>query len=59
MKKEIICGKAFEDLTPEELVEYDGGVVVTVTALPVSTPICLSIAASVSVGLSVYYTIKD
>ena len=55
MKKEIICGKAFEDLTPEELVEYDGGVVITVTALPV----CLSIAASVSVGVSVYYTIKD
>ena len=53
MAKENICGKAFEELTEDELMEYDDGAVITVTILPATTLLCLSISIAVSASVSI------
>jgi len=53
MVKENICGKAFEELTEDELMEYEGGAIITVTALPSTTLLCLSISIAVSATVTI------
>ena len=57
MAKENICGKAFEELTTDEMVEFEGGVTLTTTCCVTSAA---SIVASViaSVVASIVVTVK-
>ena len=60
MAKENICGKAFEELTNDEMVEYEGGAIFTT----VTTASCIMSTASVvasviaSVVASIAVTVK-
>jgi len=59
MAKENICGKAFEELSSDELNEYSGGAV-TVTTTVVSTSLPCTVSAGIASLVSViYYTIKN
>ena len=53
MAKENICGKAFEELTNDEMMEFEGGLVPLVSLLPASTFLCLSISIAVSATVSI------
>ena len=57
MAKENICGKAFEELTTDEMVEFEGGATLTTTCCVTSAP---SLVASViaSVIASIVVTVK-
>ena len=60
MAKENICGKAFEELTPDEMNEYSGGAVTAVTTITTTTIPCTVGAGVVSLAASiVYFTFKD
>ncbi|MBQ3783093.1 MAG: hypothetical protein II838_06570 [Lachnospiraceae bacterium] len=55
MEKEIICGKSFEDLSNDEMVEIEGGWACTF----VCTTLPCGIGASVSaIAVSIYYKVK-
>jgi len=62
MAKENICGKAFEELTNDEMMECNGGIIsltpgpVTITATTLPCGIGASISA---IGVSIYLTVKD
>ena len=51
MNKEFICGKAFEDLTNEEMMEFEGGATVT-TTLSTTTLSCIGASIVISAGVS-------
>jgi len=60
MSKELICGKAFEELSKDEMIEVEGGATSVLSPIIAATTLPCGIGASVSaVGVSIYYTVKD
>ena len=60
MNKEFICGKAFEDLTNDEMMEYEGGIATSLSPIVAATSLPCGIGASIScIGVSIYYTVTD
>lgn len=55
MKKEMICGSAFEELSNEELSTYEGGAAFTV--LSTTTLPCVGASAVISGGVSLVVTV--
>lgn len=51
MNKEFVCGKAFEDLTNDEMMEFEGGATVT-TFLSTTTLSCIGASIVISGGVS-------
>ena len=55
MEKEIICGKSFEDLSNDEMMEIEGGW----ANIFICTTLPCGIGASVStIAVSIYYKVK-
>jgi len=60
MNKENICGKAFEELTNDEMMEVEGGIATSLSSIVNVTTLPCGIGASIScIGVSVYYAVKD
>lgn len=60
MTKENICGKAFEELTNDEMMEVEGGIASSLSPIVSATTLPCGIGASIScIGVSIYYTVKD
>ena len=58
MTKANICGRSFEELTNEEMMEYEGGTTSFTPVTPATSLPC-GIGASIScIGVSIYYTIN-
>lgn len=59
MKKEMICGSAFEELSNEEMQQYNGGIFQSLSPMIAATTLPCGVGASAScVAVSVYYAVK-
>ncbi|MBQ3783094.1 MAG: hypothetical protein II838_06575 [Lachnospiraceae bacterium] len=54
MDKKIICGKSFEELSNEEMMEFEGGAIWT--TLSTTTAGCVAASVVVSAGVSLVVT---
>ena len=50
MSKDMICGKSFEELSNDELMEYEGGAIWT--SLSTTTVSCIAASAVISGGVT-------
>ncbi len=55
MDKEMYCGKSFEELSNEEMMEYEGGAATTV--LSTTTLPCIGASIVISGGVSLVITL--
>ena len=49
---EMVCGAAFEDLSKDEMMEFEGGAA-SITALSTTTWACVGVSALVSIAVTV------